>query len=101
MSNYKINDYSYDKAKKLNLFIKSSKNKAKKIDVYSCDNIFLGSIGDIKYNDHPNYCLIYGEKYANERKRLYHIRHKKGINIINTKQYLKCEFIMVIFFTNL
>ena len=33
MSNYIITQYSYDKAKQLNLIIKQSKNKNKKIDV--------------------------------------------------------------------
>ena len=93
MSNYNITNYSYDKAKQLNLIIKQSKNKNKKIDVYNIDNIFLHSIGDILYNDYPNYCIVYNKKYADERKRLYHIRHKKGINIINSKQYLSANLL--------
>ena len=43
MSNYIITQYSYDKAKKLNLIIKPSKNKGKKIDVYTINNEFLHS----------------------------------------------------------
>ena len=93
MSNYKITQYSYDKAEKLNLIIKSSKNKGKKLDVYTINNEFLHSIGDINYNDYPSYCIIYNEQYANERRRLYHIRHKKGINIINSKQYLSANLL--------
>ena len=34
MSNYIITQYSYDKAKQLNLIIKQSKNKGKKIDKF-------------------------------------------------------------------
>ena len=94
MSNYNITQYSYDKAKQLNLIIKSSKDKNKKIDVYTINNDFLHSIGDIRYNDYPNYCIIYNNKqYADERKRLYHIRHQKGINIINSKQYLSANLL--------
>ena len=93
MSNYNITNYSYDKAKQLNLIIKQSKNKGKKIDVYDIHNNFLHSIGDIRYNDYPNYCIIYNKKYADERKRLYHIRHKKGINIVNSKQYLSANLL--------
>ena len=93
MSNYNITDYSYDKAKQLNLIIKQSKNKCKKIDVYDIHNNFLQSIGDIRYNDYPNYCIVYNKKYADERKRLYHIRHKKGINIVNSKQYLSANLL--------
>ena len=93
MSNYNITQYSYDKAKKLNLIIKQSKNTNKKIDVYTINNEFLHSIGDIRYNDYPNYCIIYNKQYADERRRLYHIRHKKGINIINSKQYLSANLL--------
>ena len=93
MSNYIITDYSYNQAKKLNLIIMSSKNKNKKIDVYTINNEFLQSIGDIRYNDYPSYCIIYNEQYANERKRLYHIRHQKNINVINSKQYLAANLL--------
>ena len=46
MSDYVITDYSYNKAKQLNLIIKQSKNKGKKIDVYTINNEFIYSIGD-------------------------------------------------------
>ena len=93
MSDYKITEYSYIQAIKLNLVIKTSKNKAKKIDVYSSSGNFIHSIGDIRYNDYANYCTIFNETYANKRRRLYHIRHKKGINIINSKQYLSANLL--------
>ena len=93
MSNYNITQYSYDKAKKLNLIIKQSKNTNKKIDVYTINNQFLHSIGDIRYNDYPSYYIIYNKQYADERRRLYHIPHKKGINIINSKQYLSANLL--------
>ena len=93
MSNYNITDYSYKQAKKLNLIIKQSKNKGKKIDVYDINNEFLHSIGDIRYNDYPSYLSTYNKQYADERKRLYHIRHQKGINIINSKQYLSANLL--------
>ena len=50
---YKITQYSYDQAKKLNVSIKSSKTKNKKIDVFDRDNKKLVSIGDIRYKDYP------------------------------------------------
>ena len=93
MSNYIITQYSYDKAKQLNLIITQSKNKNKKIDVYTINNEFIYSIGDIRYNDYPNYCITYNKQYADERRRLYHIRHKKGIDIVNTKQYLSANLL--------
>ena len=93
MSNYNITNYSYDKAKQLNLIIKQSKNKNKKIDVYTINNIFLHSIGDIKYNDYPSYLSTYNKQYADERRRLYHIRHQKNINVIKSKQFLSANLL--------
>ena len=84
---YKITPYSYDQAKKLNVSIKSSKTKNKKIDVFDRDNKKLASIGDIRYKDYPTYILEKGKNYANERRRLYRIRHKKDLNIIESPGY--------------
>ena len=87
MSNYVITKYSFDKARELGLSIKVSKNKMKKIDVYK-DNIFLGNIGDSRYNDYPHYCIIYNKEYADKRKLLYHNRHKKNSDVKYSKQWL-------------
>ena len=64
MINYIITQYSYDKAKKVNLTIKVSKNPFKKIDVYE-DDIFLASIGDSLYQDYPHDIITYNIEYAN------------------------------------
>lgn len=72
---YKITDYSYDRAKELNVIIKNSKKKNKKIDVFSKDNEYITSIGDDRYKDYPTYINEKGLQYANERRRLYRIRH--------------------------
>ena len=93
MSNkYIITQYSYDKAKELGLTIKLSQFTTKKLDVYK-NNEYIASIGDSRYFDYPNYIRVYGQIYANERKRLYHIRHKKGIEIVNSKQYLAANIL--------
>ena len=81
---YKIKKYSFDQAKLLNVEIKPSTRKNKKIDVYK-DNIFICSIGDIKYSDYPSYLEI-NKDLAEKRKLLYHTRHKKD-NIKDTKGY--------------
>jgi hypothetical protein len=73
---YDILDYSYQRAKELGYVIKPSVKKNKKIDVFR-DGVRVASIGDIKYSDYPHYILSHGLSYANERRRLYHIRHKK------------------------
>ena len=93
MSNYIITQYSYDKAKQLNLIITQSKNKRKKIDVYTINNEFIHSIGDIRYNDYPTYVSTYNKQYADGRRRLYHIRHQKNINVINSKQFLSANLL--------
>lgn len=72
---YDIKDYTFKRAKKLNLIIKPSKIKDKKIDVYK-DNRKIASIGDINYSDYPTYIQTHGIQYADERRKLYHIRHK-------------------------
>jgi len=78
---YQITDYSYQQAKKLNVIIKPSTRKGKKIDVYDNNNKFIVSIGDINFSDYPTYIKEKGLKYADERRRLYHIRHKKDSNL--------------------
>ena len=80
MSKYKITDYSLNKAKKLNVDIYPSHDLNKKIDVYK-NNKKIATIGDIKYDDYPNYILKKGQKYADERRRLYKLRHKKDSNV--------------------
>ena len=82
---YNITDYSKRQAKKLNVEIKPSSKKNKKIDVIKNNKVVV-SIGDIKYksNDYPTYIKTHGKAYADERRRLYKIRHKKDIQQKNT-----------------
>ena len=74
---YQIKNYSYQKAKLLDVEIKPSTRKDKKIDVFNKDGKYIVSIGAISYNDYPTYLKEYGKVYANERRKLYHERHKK------------------------
>jgi hypothetical protein len=75
---YKIKKYSFDQAKKLGVKIKPSSNPKKKIDVFDTMDNKLVSIGDINYKDYPSYLKENGEKYANERRRLFNLRHKNN-----------------------
>ena len=86
---YQIKQYSYDKAKKLNVTIKPSSNKNKKIDVYKNDKK-IASIGDINYYDYPTYIERNGKDYADKRRSLYHHRHKNdsGVNGTFSKKLL-------------
>jgi hypothetical protein len=81
---YEITKYSYIKAKELGVKIKPSIHKGKKIDVYDANNNFITAIGDIRYNDYPNYVLERGKTYADNRRRLYNIRHEKDSKVIGS-----------------
>jgi hypothetical protein len=81
---YNILKYSYEQAEKLNVEIKPSKHKNKKIDVYK-DGVFMCSIGDSRYLDYPHY-LLEDKELAEKKRKLYHIRHKKD-NVIDTPGY--------------
>lgn len=83
---YKITKYSYDRAKELGVQIKPSTNKNKKIDVFK-NNEKIASIGAIGYNDYPTFIEKYGLKYANERRYLYRLRHKKDMNVKNSNGF--------------
>jgi hypothetical protein len=48
---YKIKNYSFEQAKKLNVEIKPSKVKNKKIDVFK-DGTKIASIGDSRFFDY-------------------------------------------------
>jgi len=72
---YQITRYTYQRARMIGVTVKPSTVKGKKIDVYKNDKK-VASIGDINYNDYGTYLETKGKQYANERRRLYKIRHK-------------------------
>lgn len=78
---YQILPYTRQRAKRLKLIIQPSTRKGKKIDVYDKNYKYITSVGDSKYLDYPTYLKYYGTKIANERKRLYKIRHKKDRSV--------------------
>jgi hypothetical protein len=83
---YKITNYSKEQAKKYNVVIKPSQNKGKKIDVFK-DNKKVASIGDINYLDYGSYLQTKGKAYADNRRKIYRVRHANDINVINTPGY--------------
>ena len=83
---YQIKPYSYEQAKKLNVEIKPSTRKDKKIDVYK-DKKYICSIGDIHYYDYATYIQNNSLEYANERRKLYKIRHNKDRHVKNSSGY--------------
>jgi hypothetical protein len=89
---YKITDFSYKQAKKLGVQIRPSVYKNKKIDVFK-DDVKIASIGDINYLDYPTYIETKGKKYADERRKLYKIRHKNDINVKNSNGFFSSRLL--------
>jgi len=73
-------------AKFLKVQIYPSVNKNKKIDVYKNGKKIV-SIGAAGYLDYSMYLYQYGKEYADQRQRLYKLRHAKDINKKGTAGY--------------
>jgi hypothetical protein len=74
---YVILPYTKEKAKQLGLTVLPSTKKGKKLDVFKNGKL-IASIGDIGYKDYPTYLKEDGPAVANERRRLYRLRHTKN-----------------------
>ena len=83
---YKIKRHTFTQAKKLGVVVKPSKVKGKKIDVFKKGKK-VASVGAIGYDDYPTYIQKKGKKYADERRRLYKIRHQKNRNKRGTPSF--------------
>ena len=77
---YQVRPRHMQQARKLGVTIQPSQKGNFKLDVYMGGK-YLASIGHIRYKDYVMYKEEKGEAYADERKRLYHIRHQndKGV----------------------
>ena len=80
---YQIKQYTRDQAKKLNVEVKPSTNPKKKLDVFK-NGSKLASIGAMGYNDYPTFKEQLGKEYADERRRLYKMRHEKDRNKVGS-----------------
>jgi hypothetical protein len=74
---YEISKGSFKIAKQYGLQIEPSTRKNKKIDVYK-QGEYVASIGDSRFKDFHVYSKENGKAYANERARLYYLRHKNA-----------------------
>jgi hypothetical protein len=74
---YTILPYTKDKAKQLGVTVTPSTKKGKKLDVFKNGKL-IASIGAIGYKDYPTYLKEDGQAVANERRRLYRLRHTKN-----------------------
>jgi len=84
---YTITKYTRDKAKKLGVVVKPSSVKGKKIDVFNKKGEKLASIGAIGYGDYPTFKAQKGKEFADEKRRLYKIRHAKDRVVRGTAGY--------------
>ncbi len=87
VANYEISPEAKQVADNLGIIIKPSEKKNKKIDIYDSNNQYIMSIGDRRYNDYRSYIKLKGKEYADERRRLYKIRHNKSRNKLGSPSY--------------
>jgi len=71
---YKITSYTFNKARKLNVKVKPSTSKLKKIDVFK-KGVKIASIGAKGYPDYPTLKKTKGKQFAETRRKLYKARH--------------------------
>ena len=73
-------------AQKLGVMIAPSSNSRKKLDVYR-NGKKISEIGATGYLDYDGYIRTEGLKVANERRRLYKLRHEKDRHRKGTAGY--------------
>lgn len=83
---YSITNYTKNQAKKLGVVVKPSSVKGKKIDVFK-NGEKIASVGALGYSDYPTYMKTKGKAYADERRKLYKIRHAKDRNVKGSDGY--------------
>lgn len=86
---YTIQPYTKRKAQKLNVLVKPSVVKGKKIDVFTKNGIKICSIGAIGYADFPTLMAKANGntlkiKQAKQRRKLYKLRHQKDRKVKNS-----------------
>lgn len=81
---YKILPYTKARARRINVIVRPSKKKGKKLDVFDRQGNYITSVGAKGYLDYPSYRKLYGREMAEKRRKLYKMRHKKDRKIINT-----------------
>lgn len=95
---YRIKTYSYQQARKLGVTIKPSTVDGKKIDVFNKKGDKLASIGAIGYGDYPTFKAQKGKEFADEKRRLYKIRHAKDRVVRGTAGYYADKILWIILF---
>lgn len=83
---YKPTKRQLSNAQKMGVVIVPSSNRRKKLDVYR-NGRKISEIGAMGYADYDLYIKYYGLSYANERRRLYKLRHENDRHIKGTAGY--------------
>ncbi len=74
---YRIKPYTYQQAEKLNVVVKPSTRKGKKIDVFNKKGEKLASIGALGMGDYPTFMQTKGKEFADKGERLINCDTKK------------------------
>ncbi len=83
---YNITDYTFERAKEINVIVQPSKRKNKKIDVYNMEGQYITSVGYLSMSDYPTYIKTHGLDYANERRKRFYQRFN-NIQVNTTMWY--------------
>ena len=89
---YTITEYTLNRAKQMKVTVQLSQQRNKKIDVFR-SGVKIATIGDSRYKDFPTYVIEKGIEFANKRKRLYYIRHKKDIEKLNSNGFYAAKLL--------
>ena len=89
---YIITHYTLKRAEQMKVTVQLSEQKNKKLDVFKND-VKIASIGDSRYKDFPTYVIENGIEFANKRKRLYYMRHKKDIEKLNSNGFYAAKLL--------
>jgi len=90
---YQIKPYSFIQADKIGVIIAPSNNKKYKIDIYDKHGNLITQIGATGYSDFPTYVLSHGIEYANDRRRLYKIRHQSDRNKLYSRGWFSDQIL--------
>lgn len=82
---YSISKKKHDLAKEIGVQIKPSKKINKKIDIYDAEGVYYTSIGDLRFNDYFSYLKTHDKAFADNRRRLYLLRHQKELLSIGSR----------------
>jgi len=84
---YIITSHTKTQAKKLNVIVKPSSVKGKKIDVFNKEGKKLASVGAIGYGDFGTFKRTKGKEFADKRRIAYKKRHQKTRVIVGSRSY--------------